>query len=324
MLLKLFKQSYFAQIALLTGLAVIIWMPAFIRPQISFSPLSNPFTAFIFGHQTITFTIVAFVFILFEAFLVSHLFSMHQLTHRNSFLSGFLFVLFLSRTPVHLGFHSASVALLFVLLGLFPLLNMFKPDRSLNSLLTASIMFSIASLFAPSAVYLFPIIWISLIIFQNFNWRSIPITIVGLVFPYLLIGSIAFLTDNSIPFTDQLCKQLSILFILPTLPKTSEFVELTLAAILLFLASSYILPRIGNQVISIRKKTSMMYVFLGASILISFFSSDISAREIVFIPFAGILGFYFSAVKKQFWADVFVSLIFLLTLFQNYRILFYA
>ena len=328
MILKLFKQSYFAQIALLIGLATIIWLPAFIKPHTAISSHSNLFTDFLFSQTLISHPlpgiVLGFIVLLSSAFLLATIFSNHQLTHRNSFLSGFLFVLFLSRTPEHLGFHPALITLLLLLLGLKKLLDNFKSLRSYNLLLSASILFSLASLFTPSVLLLFPVIWISLIIFQSFNWRSIPISLIGLLSPYLFIASAYFWFDNGLLFMKQMEHLLTQLLSLPKMPTWLEIAELTISTALLFLASSLILPRIGNQVISIRKKTSFMYLFLGISILISFFSLDILAREIVIAPFAAILGFYFSAVKRQFWADVFISLVFLLVLFQNYRILFYA
>lgn len=328
MILKLFKQSYFAQIALLIGLALIIWLPAFIKSYPIINTESNLFTSFFFSqvlfrHPLLT-TLLGFFLLLTEAFLLSHIFSSHRLTHSNSFLPGFLFVLFLSRTPEHLGFYPAQIALLLLLLGLKKLLDNFKSKRSNNLLLTASILFSLASLFTPSILLLFPVIWVSLIIFQSFNWRSIPISLIGLLTPYFFIAFAYFWSDDSLLFIEQIENLLNSLLRQPEIPTGIEIIELLVSAALLFLASSYILPRIGNQLISARKKTSFMYWFLGFSVLISFFNPDSLAREMVFIPFAAVLGFYFSAIKRQFWADLFISLIFFLILFQNYRILFYA
>ena len=119
MILKLFKKSYFAQIALLLGLSLIIWLPAFLKPPHSLHTESGVFIEFLFLKPLfgIPFLSVSmgFILIIFEAFLLSNLFSKHQLTHSNSFLSGFIFVLFLSRTPSHLGFHPALFALLLIL-----------------------------------------------------------------------------------------------------------------------------------------------------------------------------------------------------------------
>ena len=328
MILRLFKQSYFAQIALLIGLAIIIWLPAFIKPYPVLTFETNLFTSFLFSqaplNQPILGVFLGFILLLSEAFLLSYIFSIHQLTHRNSFLAGFLFVLFLSRTPDHLGFHPALIALLFLLLGLKNLLENFKSNRNYNILLTASFWFSMASLFIPSVVLLFPVIWISLIIFQSFHRRSIPISIIGFLFPYFFIGVGYFWYDKGLLFIEQMETISSSLFSQAKLPNTYESIELFVSAALLLLASSYILPRIGNLAISIRKKTNFMYWFLGLSILISFLNSDGFTREMVFIPFAAVLGFYFSSVKHKFWADVFISLIFVLILVQNYRILFYA
>ena len=328
MILKLFKQSYFIQIASLIILSLIIWFPAFIEPPTVIISTSNPFTNFFFSQTLLSNSISAvflgFLLLLFEAFMLSNIFSNHQLTYSNNFLSGFLFVLFLSRTPEHLGFNPALIALLLLTLGLKKLLENFKSIRAYNLLLSTSILFSLASLFIPSVILLFPIIWISLILFQSFNWRSIPISLIGLLTPYFFIAIAYFWLDNSLLFMEQMESLLSKLVELPRIPTGVEIIELSSFAALLFLASSYIFPRIGNQVISIRKKTSLIYWFLGFSILISFFTSDILSREIVFIPFTAILGHYFNVVKRQLWADIFISIIFILILFQNYQILWNA
>ncbi len=328
MILKLFKQSYFTQIALLIGLAIIIWFPAFIKPHPIIISDANVFTHFLFSSNLFNIpllgVIIGFSLLLIEAFLLAYTFSKHQLTHSNSFLSGFLFILFLSRTPEHLAFHPALIALLLLILGLQKLLDNFKSLHNYNLLLSASILFSLASLFIPSVILLYPVMWISIILFQSFNWRSIPITLLGLLTPYFFIAAAYFWFDNSLDFAELIETLVNSIIRLPKIPNGIEITELIVSAALLALASTYILPRIGNQVISIRKKTSFMFWFLGFSIVISFFSSDALSREIVFIPFAAILGFYFSAVKRQFWADIFISLIFLLILFQNYRIFWNA
>jgi len=328
MILRLFKKSYFAQIAILIILAIILWLPAILKPYPVLISESNTFTAFLFSQAPMNLALLGVLFglilLLIEAFLLSSIFSAHKLTHRNNFLAGFLFVLFLSRTPEHLGLYPSLVALFFILLGLRELLDNFKSIRSYNLLLTASIWFSLASLFTPGVILLYPVIWISLILFQSFSWRSIPISLIGLLLPYFFIAIAYFWFDKSLLFLTQMENLLGTIISPINLPEANEFIEFFVSAIMLILASSFILPRIGSQVISIRKKTSFMYWFLGMSLMISFFNPDSSAREIVFIPFSAVLGFYFSSVKRQFWADVFLSIVFVFFLFQNYRILFYA
>jgi len=267
---------------------------------------------------------MGFILIIFEAFLLSNLFSKHQLTHSNSFLSGFIFVLFLSRTPSHLGFHPALFALLLSLFSLKTIFENYKAIRSYNLLLTSSLMLSLASLFIPAVILLFPALWMSLLLFQSFSWRSIPISIIGFLIPYLFIASLYFWMDQSLLFIDHINGLIVNLLNIPQLPSTYEFFELFTSGILLLLATSFIIPRIGSKTISIRKKTSFMVWCIGLIIIVSFISTDTLSREIVFIPFAALLGFYFSSAKRQFWPDLFISLTFILILFQNYRILFYA
>lgn len=328
MILRLFKLSYFSQIVTLIILTIILWLPAFLKPYPVLVSESNTFTAFLFSQAPMNLHFLGVLFglilLLLEAFLLSYLFSAHQLTHRNNFLSGFLFMLFLSRTPEHLGLYPGLLALLFILLGLIKLLENFKSARNYNLLLTASIWFSLASLFTPGVILLYPVIWISLILFQSFSWRSIPISLIGLFLPYFFIAISYFWYDDGLLYIAQMENLLGSLITLPQLPKTNEIIEFSVSAALLILASSFIIPRIGNQVISIRKKTYFMYWFLGFSIAISFYNPDSIAREISFIPFAAVLGFYFTSIKRQLWADAFLSLIFAFFLFQNYRILFYA
>lgn len=328
MILRIFKSSYIAQILFLISLTLILWLPTFLKPNPIAFTSSNVFTDFIFEIELLNNTslskIIGFLLLLTEAFILTFIFSKHQLTHRNSFLSGFLFVLFLSRTPNHLGLNPSLIALLLLLVSLYNMLESYKVSRPLNNLLSTSIIFSLAGFFVPAILYLFPIILLSQIIFQSFSWRSIPISLIGLFLPYLILGFAFFWFDKSAVFIEMLFKLLDNLIWKFKIPVTYELIELSVSIILLFLASAFILPRIGSQVISIRKKTSFMYWFLGISILISFFNTNNLSREIVFIPFAAILGFYLIAVKRKFWADLFISLVFLLIIFQNYKILFSA
>lgn len=328
MILKLFKTTYIAQIVFLILLTIVLWLPAFIRPIPVVSLQFNQFTSFLFPESYLGLPVlsvfIAFILLLFEAFFLSYLFSVNELTHRNNFLAGFLFILFLSRSPEHLNFQPSQIALLFLILALRNILNNFKSTQSLNLLLTASFWISIASLFVPSVIFIYPALWISLILFQIFSWRSIPISLIGLIIPYFILFTAYVSVNEHLLFIDQIVRQAESLFSMPTMPKTNEIIELALSAILTFFSASYILSRVGKQVIHIRKKTSFIFWLLGISILVSILSTDVSAREIVFIPFAAILGYYFNALKRQFWADLFISLIFFLILFQNYKSLFYA
>lgn len=324
MILKLFRQNYFMQLTWLIVFSVLIWLPAFLSPQTT-AIFTSPFLkGYLIPGVSFLNQFIAFILILAEAFLLTYLFSRHQLTHKNNFLPGFLFVLFSSRTPEHLQFLPSVLALPFILLGLYKLLDSFKSNFVNNYLLSTSIYFSIGSLFVPSVLLLFLFIWISLILFQSFEWRSIPITIIGLVIPYAFIAFYYFWFNHFGDFLTILIQQKEHFINRPQLPETQGIIEFFVAAILVFISGPYILQRVGNQVISIRKKTYAMYWLLGLSVLISVFNAELSSRELVFIPLSGILGFYFSSIKKTFWADLFVSSIFLGILVQNYRILFYA
>jgi len=328
MLLKLFRQTFFKQIAFLVALSLLLWLPGFISPlhSIKWDPLS--FSYYLFPNSTnsspLISGILGFFLVLSEGFILAYLLTKHELAPKNNFFTSFLFILFISRAPEYLSLLPIHFGLLFILLGTTQLLDNFNRTENNSFLLTASIYFSIASLFIPSALLLFPVIWVSLLLFQQFNWRSIPISFIGLITPYFFIFFIYFWLDLDAAYIKHITTIRANLVSLPRLPNTKEIIELLIYGSLLLFASNLVLSKLGNQAISIRKKMSLMYWFLGLGIILPFFNNCTASREFISLPFAAILGFYFSLLKKTFWFELFLSLLFLAILIQNYIPLFRA
>jgi hypothetical protein len=328
MLLKLFQQSFFKQIAFVAALSILLWLPGILSPLHSFhwNPLS--FSYYLFPDSSnaspLLLSLLGFLLALSESFILAYLLTKHELATKNNFFTSFLFILFISRAPEYLSLLPIHFALLFVLMGTSQLLDNFNRGENNNYLLTASIYFSIASLFIPSVLLLFPLVWISLLLFQQFNWRSIPISIIGLITPYFFIFLIYFWLDLMSAYILHIQAIWSDFISLPNLPKPKEIIELSVYGSLLLFASNLVLSKLGSQVISIRKKMNFMYWLLGLGIILSFFNRDIAFREFIVLPFTAILGFYFSLLKKTFWFDLFLSLLFLSILIQNYIPLFHA
>ncbi len=328
MLLKLFRQSFFKQIVFLVALSSFLWLPGFLSPlhSIKWDPLS--FSYYLFPDSSnaspLISGILGFLLVLSEGFMLAYLLTKHELAPKNNFFTGFLFILYISRAPEYLSLLPIHFALLFILLATSKLLDNFKSEENNSLLLTASIYFSIASLFIPSAVLLFPVIWISLLVFQQFNWRSIPISLIGLITPYFFIFLIYFWLNLNTAFIQHINTIWSNLIVIAQFPDTKEIIELLIYGSLLLFASNLVLSKLGNQVISIRKKMNFMYWLLGLGIILSFFNGDTAFREFIALPFTAILGFYFSLLKKTFWFDLFISLLFLFILIQNYSFLFRA
>ncbi|MDQ3047623.1 MAG: DUF6427 family protein [Bacteroidota bacterium] len=81
-------------------------------------------------------------------------------------------------------------------MGINKLLSSYRKDTAFSQSFDAGFLFSIASLFYFPYFVFFPLLGVALIILRPFNWREWLISFIGVLVPYIFVGTVYFLTDK--------------------------------------------------------------------------------------------------------------------------------
>lgn len=93
-------------------------------------------------------------------------------------------------------FCPGMVMMVCVLLSYFGLFSSYQLENSSTRIYSTFLYLSIASLTFPKALWLLPIYWPSMYMLRTCNIRSVIASVLGLLTPYWIVGTIAFCTDK--------------------------------------------------------------------------------------------------------------------------------
>jgi len=327
LLLTIFRKSYYIQIGWLLVFGIIFASPSFLFEQtlqesnetiflkITKFPslLLNPWI-----YHSLCWTLL-----LVLVFYIKALLTKHHLVHHSNFLPALIIIaLFGFQHPFSLALISI-LGLFFMAIAYSYLLQSFEDEKADNSIFSASLMIGIASLFSYHFSLFIILVWISFFVFQNYSWRYFPITIIGLITPYLFLITWLFWTDQMqlLESNYQFIQQHFYSF--PKFNSIFEIVTISLLGFFIFISLAQIIPEIPGKIIAIRKKTSLSLWFFLVSLIPFLFSSDIIVKNIVLIPLSGLLGYYLRMVKRKVMViDFLFTALIIILLFQKYYLIY--
>ncbi len=323
MILKLFKKSYLVQISWVIIFAIILAIPDFLQSNTAYIPQTTLFLKLSCIYPWLqtnwVYQVIGNVLLIALAFYVKDLFSRHELVHRQNFLPSLLILaLFNFLHP----FQFQLLALINVFLIAFAfsfILKSFEDEHPDNSIFSASILISLASFISYSNFIFIPFIWLSFFIFQNYSIRYLPITIIGLLTPYLFLFTWLFWFDQTNLiflewdlFSTQLYQLIHIQGLL-------NIIIITILGFLTILSLIKIIPETPSKIIAIRQKTTLSLWFLIFSIYPFVFFPDFISNNFFIIALAGLLGYYLRVVKsKRLWIDLLFSALIILIILNKY------
>jgi len=199
-LLNLFHKNYFAQISWIIVFTILFAIPNFLQQEgetwgngTLFLKLTclHPWLKIHWVYQTLQFLLILGI-----AFLTKYFLTIHQLIHHSNFIPSLLIVALFSFQQLFDFEILISINLFLLVIYYVFILQSFDDDKPDNAIFSASLFIGLASLISYNNIIFIPLIWISFIVFQNYSWRYIPITIAGLIVPYLFFLTYLFWTDQ--------------------------------------------------------------------------------------------------------------------------------
>ncbi len=329
MLLRLFNSKNVFSAILIPIVAILFWIEPI---KVPIALAANPgegmmplFTLFIklFSGVTIWPVLTGFIFLLFNALVLTLLSYEFQFLQHRTFLPGIIYVATVSSFPSLQTLHPAYPATLFVLLSIYYIFNTYHRKNEISSTFNASFLVSIGALFYLPVITLFPLIWISIFVLQkNDNWRLLVIPLIGFSLPWLLLWSFLFVTGSDQIFIS------TIFFGMKSVNNQFIFrIAFLIITVFIFLLSAFgslsLINSVGIRKMSTRKYFIILYWMLGLSIPAAFLfpSTGLGIIIISTIPVSFLITVFFMSGKRGFWKE-FLFFLFMATLAASHFLLF--
>jgi hypothetical protein len=310
MLLRFLSDNRLPTAVFIFLIAFLLWLPGFLSPEttaFNFPVKAMPLydiVSDLLKAKVLASKIIAFLFILFQGFLVVRLNVKFILIQQRTFLPALFFLLLVSFYFPHLQFSKYLFGSMAILLILDILFSSYKKETHSWKFFEAGLVLGIAALFYARIIYFFPFIWITQLILRPPSWREWIFPVVGFMVPVIFVLAVRFLIGLD-PwaigeiFYDNLNNfYFSFRFILPYII-ISSFIF-----IIVVLASGYMLRVYQFRKIYIRNYYLVFFwLFLLSLILFAFLTRfDPGVIYVTAIPVSFLLSNYFINARKS-WGN---------------------
>jgi|WetSurMetagenome_2_1015567.scaffolds.fasta_scaffold33124_3 hypothetical protein len=317
MLLKIFNSNRLGVLVIIILLPVVYWMPDFIR-GFPVNNLENAGTlpgmliTYVNSHYRFLSLSIALLIILFNAYLLSQLNTIHIFIPARTHLPAFFYIILaVCFNPIH-HLTASLVASTLVILVLYRVVATYKTEGISYNYLDAGFLMSLASLIYFPAIFFFMLILTGLILIRPFNWREWVYVFIGFMLPYLFLISGYYMAG------------VSVLEYFPGLPDlfvrnrhSFNLIQWTGWLYIFFMllyGSYFMVATIDSMKIHGRKIFLLfLWLFLFSGIIyISIPGTGIEVISFTAIPMAFLFSHYFNKCKKNWINEILFSLFVLL------------
>lgn len=249
---------------------------------------------------------LSFILVAINSLIIAWLNIGFQFLPNRSWLPGLIYFLAVSSVPALQTIHPAHLAALFILLTIYFIFGTYhNRDKEVSFTFNASFSLALATLFYFPALFLLPLIWISIFVLQKSdNWRLLVVPLWGFCAPWLLVLAGAFLNDNVSNLWNSITDNLSsvnnkYLFNLYFLILTGIVVFLT------FLGSISLMSSYGVKKVASRKFFVIFAWALGLVIAaLSLKSTGSGIIALLTIPTTYFISHFFIMGERTFWREL--------------------
>ncbi|MBQ0016033.1 MAG: hypothetical protein KBT04_03525 [Bacteroidales bacterium] len=258
-------------------IAILLWYPAWINPVVA-SGLDNGYLLVgldnFLNSCPLLASIIAFLIVLFEGFLLNAILYRHGMIQNNTLLPMFMYVLAMSASVDSLSF-TPMVLVNAVVLGMLylMLLQGTVPAVSPITIFSLAALVSISvMLYFPSVVLLVPLILV-FVLYSLYRWHYLLMLLMGLLAPFLLVYTCFFLFDTLPQEVDRLLSAVANLKIDFVVVTWQQFTVQIAYGVMLLLGLV-----VGNMLrtshLIVQDKNNLVFVlFLLASVVSLFYTS---------------------------------------------------
>ncbi len=329
-MIKFFSKGFFIQYAMAFLIGLMFWLPAFLnksviaQPDIYWGPLSAYFYQ-LFSFLGIAGTIAAYLIVYGGGLIINHLAGYYSVAEKTGTLPLFLFVIISSFFPALTTLSLFTLIVPWIILLMVILFKHAEKDENIIPSFDAGFLTGILALFYFPLFWLILWVWLAFIIFKSAAWRNFTASMLGLLFPTLLIYAFLLFTGNEPVFFEGLgnlfhggINSSLLLF------KGSTFLAYLVPVLILFSAFK-VMHQQTNLTISQRSYLFVLGIYvIIVFIIILFFSTGFSA--ILLLAPAGAVtlsNLIVSSVKPK-WTNIAFIVLLLVYLSFSWLTFYYA
>lgn len=296
-------------------------------PEYYFNDLSAPlYELFIFivGTNPIINAVISLILIIITALMLNSLVSNYNISPKTSLLGFFFLIFFTFSNTGYIESNRFLIINLLFILALGEIFSLIKIEFTLAPLYNASLLLGIASMFYFPLIFMLVFLWTTLLVLRINKWREYVVSAIGMGLPFFFILCWYYYFDKSDIFINSLISSFDFAFSFADFNFLNLLILMLLAGLLLpgFL---YQINTLFEKNIALRQRLTIniwLLVFALAVVILDFKTSN--SMVLLSIPSAIILTNISSSIKKIKWVDIYVSLVFLLIIINQYSRFFNA
>ncbi len=317
MILKILKSNSPVIIFYYIVISILLWLFTFINYHdivVGFDTYQMPFYKLLLrllNPESILTLIFSLLMVIIQGLLLVRLNQKHIIINKRTYLPAIIFVIIVSSNISYQQINPMIFANLFLILIIDNIYSIYREDYILNKLYITGFYVAVASLFYFPYIFLFLLIWISLLIFKTFSGREWFVPILGLLTPYLFLFVYLFLVDDLNYLIEPLERNFNFDFALKSI-SFSNILFYSYLGLLILISSLSILRKLPNKKIKIRKyfKVNWWFFIIGISIFLFLDKVSYEIMYLLAIPSSFLITEYFYMIRSKIYADILFFLLF--------------
>jgi len=315
MFVGIFKSNQKIIGALLIVLAVILYIPAFWAHEEVYYQEYSILAVFFKSFKNIKWlmTLILIMLISFQALYLNYIITRFRLLKAETYLTAMVFVVLNVLSFSIINLNTIVVANTFILLALNELFKVYNRNNAFSVLFNASFFIALASLVYFPLIVLLPLAIVVLFYTKTPVWRDFIIILIGLVVPYLYVGTYLYLSDSYFDINVLFESHTKIL----VQPKGYIYFGVLLGGLAFALLSFG--NTISRSVVKVKKLLTIILLLIPFVFGMLFLNAlDYFATYFVLvIPFAVVFSNFFQSIERK-WLAEFLFLILLIAGLANY------
>ncbi len=326
-MIRYFQSAYPSRLLVLLILALLIWLPAFIQFDMGVTHWQINYSTYYFDFTPSAwlYYLLSFVLFIVSGSWLNKLGTHTALVSKNSYLTFFVFILLAGSFPILMKMSPFwVVGFLFVLFmqRVFSLQN--HPYPILTAF-DAGLLLGFAALLFPPLAFLFLFIWLAMVVYRIDLWRAYVVSLLGVLFPYLVLLAIRFLLDQPLQPANDLLREFSLHLGYMELAPAVNIVVISLLCVLLLLAAIQMASSMGNKNISFRQHALVgLWAMIFTTAIVLLFNKHQEVAVLLAFPASLILASFLDQIRRPRWMNLLLWVIVALIVINQYYPLFYV
>ncbi|MFM6976640.1 MAG: DUF6427 family protein [Sphingobacteriaceae bacterium] len=263
-----------------------------------------------------TLLILGLVCLLIQSLLFNKVVNTHNLIGKSSFMPALLFVVCGSFVTSFAFFSPVMLCNFLIIWLLNRFLNLYRQGEIRSLIYDAGMVIGIGTLIYEPFVLIFPLLWISLMIFRPFNWREWVIGMMGFLTVLFFLGFYYYWNNSLALFSEVWLPEYT-----PGIIQSINYWMLAPLFVIIVLGLIQLRANFFRSVVHIRKSYQLLLVFFLlalASAVPKWGNAD--HLLLALAPVCVLLAYYFQhAGKRWFYESLFLSLIGSILYFQFFQ-----